>query len=42
MGDFNIDGNLPSHEHDKLDEFCYLFDLSNLIKSNTCFTKTHI
>ena len=42
MGNFNIDGNLPSHEPDKLDEFCNLFDLSNLIKSNTCFTKTHI
>ena len=41
MGDFNIDLNLPSHEHDKLEEFCNLFDLSNLIKSNTCFTKTH-
>ena len=41
MGDFNIDVNLPSHEHDKLEEFCNLFDLSNLIKSNTCFTKTH-
>ena len=41
MGDFKIDVNLPSHEHDKLQEFCYLFDLSNLIKSNTCFTKSH-
>ena len=41
MGDFNIDVNLPSHGHDKLQEFCNLFDLSNLIKSNTCFTKTH-
>ena len=41
MGDFNIDINLPSHEHDKLEEFCNLFDLSNLIKSNTCFTETH-
>ena len=41
MGDFNIDVNLPSHEHDKLEEFCNLFDLSNLIQSNTCFTKTH-
>ena len=30
-----------SYEHDKLEEFCNLFDLSNLIKSNTCFTKTH-
>ena len=41
MGDFNIDANLPIHEHGKLEEFCNLFDLSNLIKSNTCFTKTH-
>ena len=38
MGDFNIDLNLPSY---KLDEFSNLFNLSNLIKSNTCFTKTH-
>ena len=41
MGDFSIDANLPIHEHGKLEEFCNLFDLSNLIKSNTCFTKTH-
>ena len=42
MGDFNIDVNLPSHGHGKLEEFCNLFDLSNLIKSNTCFTKTQL
>ena len=41
MGDFNIDVNLPSHEHEKLEKFCNLFNLSNLIKSDTCFTKTH-
>ena len=41
MGGFNIDVNLSSHEHDKLEEFCNLFDLSNLTKSNTCFTKKH-
>ena len=41
MGSFSIDVNLPSYEHDKLEEFSNLFDLSNLIKSNTCFTKTH-
>ena len=41
MGDFNIDVNLPSHEHDKSEEFCNLFDLPNLIKSNACFTKRH-
>ena len=33
MADFNIDV--------KLEEFCNFFDLSNLIKSNTCFTETH-
>ena len=41
MDDFNIDVNLASHGHDKLEEFWYLFDLSNLIKSSTCFTKSH-
>ena len=41
MGDFNTDVNLASHEHGKLEEFCNLFDLSNLIKSNICFTKTY-
>ena len=41
MGDFNIDVNLPSHEHEKLGEFCNLFNLSNLIKLDTYFTKTH-
>ena len=41
MVDFNIDVNLPCHEHDKLEEFCNLFDVSNLIKSNACFRKTH-
>ena len=41
MDDLNIDINLPSHEHDKLEEFCNLFDFPNLIKLYTCFTKTH-
>ena len=41
IGDFYIDVNLPRYKHDKLEEFCNHFDLSNLIKSNTCFTKTH-
>ena len=41
VGDFNIDVNLPSQEHEKLEEFCNLFILSNLIKSDTCFAKTH-
>ena len=42
MGDFNIDINLPSHKHGKLEDFFNLFNLSNLIKPDTCFTKTHI
>ena len=39
MRDFNIDVNLPSHEHGKLEEFCNLFHLSNLIKSSTVSQK---
>ena len=42
MSDFNIDINLPSHKHGKLEEFFNLFNLSNSIKPDTCFTKTHI
>ena len=41
MEDFNIEVNLPDHEYDKLEEFFNIFDMSNLRKSNTCFTKTH-
>ena len=41
MDDFNIYANLPRHEHDKLEEFCKLFNFSDLIESGTCFTKTH-
>ena len=29
------------YKHDKLEEFCNLFNLSNLIKSVSCFTKIH-
>ena len=42
MSDFNIDINLPSHKHGKLEEFFNLFNLSNSIKPDTCITKTHI
>ena len=31
MGDFNIDINTAGIEADKLDEFCSLFDVTNLI-----------
>ena len=41
MGDFNIDITNKGVELDKLDEFCDLFNLTNLITSPTCFTKTH-
>ena len=27
--------------YDQLDEFCDKFNLTNLIKSETCFTKNH-
>ena len=39
MGDFNIDINTAGMDIDKLDEFCNLFDLTNLIKTETCCTK---
>ena len=41
MEDFNIDITNKGVEMDKLDEFCDLFNLINLITSPTCFTKTH-
>ena len=41
MGDFNIDVKSKGLGYNKLDEFCDLFNLRNLIKSETCFTKNH-
>ena len=41
MGDFDIDINTAGMDVDKLDEFCNLFDLTNLIKTETCCTKNH-
>ena len=41
MGDFNIDICNSGIGHDMLEEFCNLFNLTNLIKSETCFTKNH-
>ena len=41
MGDFSIDATNTEVKFDKLDEFCDLFKLTNLITSPTCFTKTH-
>ena len=41
MGDFNIDISTTGMDVDKLDEFCNLFDLTNLIIKDTCCTKNH-
>ena len=41
MGDFNIDINTAGMNVDKIVEFCNLFDLINLIKTETCCTKNH-
>ena len=41
MGNFNIDIKQTSPESHKRDEFCCLFSLTNIIKSDTCFTKFH-
>ena len=40
MGDFNIDINTAVMDVDELDKFCNLFDLTNLIKTQTCCIKT--
>ena len=39
MGDFTID--VTNGGVDKLDEFCDLFNLTNLITPSTCLTKAH-
>ena len=41
MGNFDIDMKSKSLGYDKIDEFCDLFNLTNLIESETCFTKNH-
>ena len=41
MGDFNIHVTNRGVEFNMLDEFCDFFNLTNLITSPTCFTKTH-
>ena len=41
MGDLNIDATNRGVEFDKSDEFCDLFNLTNLISFPTCFTKMH-
>ena len=41
LGDFNIDVKVAGRELDKLEEFCDLFNLTNLIRNETCFTRNH-
>ena len=41
MGDFNIDIKCKSVGSNNLSDFCDLFLLTNIAKSDTCFTKTH-
>ena len=39
MGDFNIDIKSSNSDKDKLENFCDLFNLTNLVHSETCFMK---
>ena len=41
MGDFNIGLMIKGFGFSKLDQFCDLFNLTNLIKTETCFTRSH-
>ena len=42
MGDFNIDMKEATNQSlEKLNTFCETFGLSNLVKGNTCYSRTH-
>ena len=41
LSDFNLDVKLADRELNKLDEFCDLFNLTNLIRNETCFTRDY-
>ena len=41
MGDFNIDFRNKGAGFDNLSEMYHIFNLRNLIKSETCYTKNH-
>ena len=38
-GNFNIDIKSSNSDKDKLGNFCHLFNLTNLVHSETCFMK---
>ena len=39
MGDFNIDISISNSDHDKLEQFCSLFNLQVLMKKETSINK---
>ena len=42
MGDININSIHPNDsEYSKLQDFCDVFSLNNLINKNTCYTNNH-
>ena len=41
IGGFKIDMRTKRSKYEKFEDFCSLFNLSNLIKSETCFSKNH-
>ena len=41
MGDFNLDLKIKGVDFNKLYQFCDLFNITNLTKTKTCFTKSH-
>ena len=41
LDDFNIDVKVAGRELDRLEEFCDLFNLTNLVGNKTCFTRDH-
>ena len=41
MGDFNIDIRCKGVGSNNLNDVCDLFHLTSIVKSDTCFTKTH-
>ena len=41
MGNFKINVNAYGPGKDKLDEFCNLFNLTNLVRETTCCTNHH-
>ena len=41
MGGFDVDIKCKGVGSNNLSDFCNLFHLTNIVKSDTCFTKTH-